>query len=733
MRLLAYVDPWTVQPGDEVAVMVSAPVGSCQAEVVQILGGGPRGDGTPDTFRYRREGLRQQAQVRPQAILPGSYMEVDPSPVLPATFAVCGWIWPTWIGCGHRQGIWSHVAGETVLSLGLDVEGRLEFAWDGYGVPGRFRLEQPLVEREWYFVTAAVDQNSGQSAGVVSLHAWWGADWAPEGRYASGTGKVGLAAAPGGSMFLACRGTIPADRRSGARDGFNGKLDGFRLLAGVRGLAEMEELRAESTAQDCLAHWDFSREREGRRAVDISGNGHDGVLHHSPMRGVTGHNWTGAVMDPALAREEYGAVHFHEDDLDDMGWERTFLFAMSPEVRSGLYAVRLMSGEDECFVPIFVRPRRGTRTAEVAVVLPTFTYLAYSNYVVGLPDIEFYTGEAHDRDPADAYLREHPELGLSTYNRHRDGSGIHYASHLRPMLNLDPRHRFWISGGGWTVGGDLYLLEWLAHEEIAYDIVTDDILHGEGASALAGYKAVMTGAHPEYCSGAILDCYRDYAQAGGHILYLGGNGFYWVTTPMQGRPHTIEVRRGYAGTRAWNSEPGEVHHGSTGEHGGLWRHRGRPPQRIFGVGFSAQGGRDAAGFRRTAGSEEEGTAFLFAGVSDSAIFGAYGKNLGGASGCELDRADSSLGTPRHARVVATSHGLHSDFYQNAVEENRVMMPGRGGTECDEVRADIVYFETERGGAVFSVGSIDWTSALAENGFVNDVARITGNALRAFTG
>jgi N,N-dimethylformamidase len=732
MRLLAYVDRWTAQPGDELGVMVSAPAGSCHAELVRILHGGPRPDGKTDAFRYTRQGVPQEALVRPQAILPGSYVEVDSFPVLPQAFSICGWIWPTLVECGHRQGIWSHVSGDAILSLSLDREGCLEFAWEGCDQPGRLQLQRRLLEREWYFVAAAVDRMSG----ALYLHSWCGADWMPEGRATFGAGTVTFTAASRSSMFLACRGTVPANTgngRRGAQDAFNGKIESFRLLDGLRLPAESEKLRAGVAGRDCLAYWDFSREMHGYRAIDISGNGHHGTIYHTPTRAVTGHNWTGSVMDPALAPEQYGAIHFHDDDIDDLGWERTFQFEISAGARSGLYAVRLLSGDAESFVPFFVRPPLGTRTADVVVVMPTFTYLAYSNYVVGFKDIEFYTGEARDRDPADAYLRGHPELGLSTYNRHSDGSGIHCVSRLRPMLNLDPRHRFWISGGGWTVGGDLYLLDWLAHEDIAYDILTDDDLHTEGAKPLAGYKVLITGAHPEYCSGAMLDSYRDYAQAGGRIMYLGGNGFYWVATPMPDKPHLLEVRRGYAGTRAWSSQPGELHHAGTGEHGGLWRHRGRPPQRMFGVGFCAQGGGDAAGFRRTPASGQEPTAFIFEGVSNAEIFGAYGNNLGGASGCEMDRADVALGTPRHACIIATSAGLHSDFYQNAVEENAVMMPGRGGRECSEVRADVVYFETGHGGAIFSVGSIDWTSALSESNFANDVARITGNVLRAFRG
>jgi hypothetical protein len=53
---------------------------------------------------------------------------------------------------------------------------------------------------------------------------------------------------------------------------------------------------------------------------------------------------------------------------------------------------------------------------------------------------------------------------------------------------------------------------------------------------------------------------------------VGGNGFYWVTTAPGDDPFVIEVRRGMAGTRVWESPPGEWHQAMTGEHGGLWRH-----------------------------------------------------------------------------------------------------------------------------------------------------------------
>jgi N,N-dimethylformamidase len=49
-----------------------------------------------------------------------------------------------------------------------------------------------------------------------------------------------------------------------------------------------------------------------------------------------------------------------------------------------------------------------------------------------------------------------------------------------------------------------------------------------------------------------------------------------------------------------------------------------------------------------------------------------------------------------------------------------------------VRADVVFFETPGGGAVFSVGSISWFGALARRNYDNDVARLTANVVRRFT-
>ena len=58
-------------------------------------------------------------------------------------------------------------------------------------------------------------------------------------------------------------------------------------------------------------------------------------------------------------------------------------------------------------------------------------------------------------------------------------------------------------------------------------------------------------------------------------------------------------------------------------------------------------------------------------------------------------------------------------------------PGLGGTEAEIIRAEVAFFETPNGGAVFPTGSIAWAGSLSRNGYDNTLARITTNALRRF--
>ena len=265
------------------------------------------------------------------------------------------------------------------------------------------------------------------------------------------------------------------------------------------------------------------------------------------------------------------------------------------------------------------------------------------------------------------------------------------------------------------------------------DLISDEDLHAQGLELLQDYRVLLTATHPEYTTQAMLSALEQYLAQGGRLMYLGGNGFYWVTSISPEKPHVMEVRRGHAGTRTWESAPGEVYHNTTGEMGGLWRHRGRPPNKLVGVGCSSMGWSTASpGYARTPASRDPRVAFIFEGVGDEEMIGNFGLAMGGAAGDEMDRLDFELGTPPEAILLASSTG-HNHHYQQVIEDIPQLKSERvyGGSTHPPVRADMVYFETPHGGAVFSVGSMSWCGSLSHHQYHNNVSRITENVLRKF--
>jgi N,N-dimethylformamidase len=89
-----------------------------------------------------------------------------------------------------------------------------------------------------------------------------------------------------------------------------------------------------------------------------------------------------------------------------------------------------------------------------------------------------------------------------------------------------------------------------------------------------------------------------------------------------------------------------------------------------------------------------------------------------------------LGTPPHALVVARSEN-HSNTYELVNEEVRVAHGLTDGLINQQIHADMVFFETPSGGAVFSIGSIAYAGSFGHRNFENPIARLTWNVLRRF--
>lgn len=171
---------------------------------------------------------------------------------------------------------------------------------------------------------------------------------------------------------------------------------------------------------------------------------------------------------------------------------------------------------------------------------------------------------------------------------------------------------------------------------------------------------------------------------------------------------------------------GERYHSTTGEFGGYWLERGRPPQQTTGVGSIAQGFDFSTSYERRPESADPRVSWIFEGVGDGRI-GNFGLSMGGAAGFEVDNADFERGTPPHTIIMASA----TEFSPTYEHQHPVHVPGTNIDLSKPISSDMVYFETPNGGAVFSVGSISYLGALSHNGHDNNVSRLTENVLRRF--
>jgi N,N-dimethylformamidase len=176
-------------------------------------------------------------------------------------------------------------------------------------------------------------------------------------------------------------------------------------------------------------------------------------------------------------------------------------------------------------------------------------------------------------------------------------------------------------------------------------------------------------------------------ERGGKLMYLGGNG--------------LNCEAEVAGDAAVYHN-GDARKLKSGGFESRFQMRVESEAALLGVVFTETGIMTGAPYRVIDASH---WAFAGTGLGDGDLFGQASMHRrcpGGASAHETDKISPSSpsGTIRLAK----------------------------GTNIDQGGAEVAYYETPSGGAVFSVGSIAWASAI----LVDDcVSQITGNVLRRF--
>ncbi|HTI00337.1 MAG TPA: N,N-dimethylformamidase beta subunit family domain-containing protein [Acidisoma sp.] len=739
LKILGYPDRYSVAPGEAISFQISLEEGETfDARIVRVLNGdcNPAGPGLdlphhPSSVDGTYPGQKRRADA-------GSFMRAEGVPPLSA-FSFRALLWPTLLArSGQVIAAQWDAATHTGFYLELDKGRPCLVVGDGTGAVRRETLPHAMLERKWYALSFSLDRETGDFRISLSPQRRdFGVEDAGE--------RVGRFATPGapsaGPFYLAGLplpgGTIGCH--------FNGKIEAPALLAGSEAHAPLAASPlSTSFASRLIVAWDFSDGIRTTRATDRGPLRLHGSLVNLPARGMKGSGWTGTHHSWQAAPAEYGAVHFHEDDLYDAGWPADIVWQLPEDAKSGAYALHVRCGETgpeamrECYIPFFIRPPRvkkpGIARPKVAFLAPTCSYMAYANHGehITVRGVERLMGRLLHFGHQDVYLYDHPELCHSLYDKHADGSGVCYSSRVRPNINCAPRYHSWLGGDGsslYQYNADTHLFGWLAHHGIEYDIITDEDLHRDGYPLIADYDVILTGSHPEYHSTAMWDAMKSWIDRGGRLMYMGGNGWYWRIAFHDELPGVIEVRRAEDGIRSWEAEPGEYYHSFTGEYGGLWRRCGRPPNMMAGIGFVAQGFDVSSPYRRAPDADNPRAAFIFEGVEDEVI-GDFGLIGGGAAGIELDCINPLLGSPPNILRLASSED-HSPLMLLVNEEFTATQPNLGGDQNERVRADLSFYETAAGGAVFATGSIAWCGSLPCNGYENNISRITLNALKRF--
>jgi hypothetical protein len=354
--------------------------------------------------------------------------------------------------------------------------------------------------------------------------------------------------------------------------------------------------------------------------------------------------------------------------------------------RSGLYYfhARTATGAEFAF-PWIVAPAQPA--APVAVLASNITWNAYNNF----------GGRSNyinpDRLPPVPTVNARLEL-----KRYTDPDSITYDTDQyaplsferpEPINHIDARTEITdpIEGRAacHIAPAEWRLLGWLERERFDYDYYAETQLH-DGTLDLDRYKVLILSAHPEYWSRHMYFRVKSWVnERGGRLMYLGGNGLNCEAELVE--PAAVIYHNGDG--RALKA----------GGFESRFHMRVESEASLLGVVFTETGIMTGAPYRVLDASH---WAFEGTGLLEGDLFGEPSLHMrcpGGASGHETDKV-----SPRSpANVVRLAKG----------------------TNIDQGGAELVCYETESGGAVFSAGSIAWPSSI----LVDDcVSRITANVL-----
>ena len=187
---------------------------------------------------------------------------------------------------------------------------------------------------------------------------------------------------------------------------------------------------------------------------------------------------------------------------------------------------------------------RASRAADVAFLVPTFTYQVYGCFVRPGPrrgnrSARCSLGRAAETPDMN------PQFGLSIYNHHADGSGVAIDPSIAPMLDTRPRQ---ISADGSrspTAPAPGASSPTAISCNSSHGLASAPDVHDRSRPARRGRRprsrriaSVIAGTASGVSLRADDAGARGFSRGGGRLIYLGGNGFYWRAEPSEDQRRT---------------------------------------------------------------------------------------------------------------------------------------------------------------------------------------------------
>jgi hypothetical protein len=362
-------------------------------------------------------------------------------------------------------------------------------------------------------------------------------------------------------------------------------------------------------------------------------------------------------------------------------WQTDFCLIVPDGWSSGIYAAKCVDEAESLFYVTFIVNPDPAHRNDIAVIANTTSWSAYNNWG-GYSRYEVPTSGDHPL----SLLRPNPQASPVTIDDAPFNADISAKAQLLGALVAPLNSR---EHSRHLARGELWVLNWLTEAGYTVDVYSDLDLHS-GIAGLDGYRAIILSTHPEYWSVEMVDQLIDYLNQGGRLLYLGGNGIYDAVTYTNGDLTTMTVHGGvnFPGTvrtRRFRDAP-----------------ISRPESGILGVQYTANVGARVA--YQVVMPAPLHRFFLKTGLNTGDLFGAGGWNIppgatnlnaGGASGWEVDTITEF--TPSGCELLAV------------------------GTNGDPA-ANMVYYDHDGGGFVFSAGSMTFGGSLVVDSKIQQLVK-----------